>query len=105
MRDVLQDSSQRRIQNPMKHLLKGAISGLTQFLVTESTLKMMKKHFYFTLKALLVLKIFIFLYYFSRHVEKQLHQKDTVNFKIFDVTTLVKNSCNTYIDHTCTDMY
>ena len=41
--------------------LKGALSGLRQFLATESPLKMMKNAFYFTLKALFVLKIFKFL--------------------------------------------
>ena len=40
---------------------KGALSGLRQFLATESPLKMTKNHFYFTLKALFVLKIFKFL--------------------------------------------
>ena len=41
--------------------LKGALSGLKQLLATESNLKMMKNYFYFTLKALFVLKIFKFL--------------------------------------------
>ena len=40
--------------------LKGALSGLRQFLATESSLKMMKNAFYFTSKALFVLKIFKF---------------------------------------------
>ena len=40
---------------------KGALSGLGQFLATESPLKMMKNAFYFTSKALFVLKIFKFL--------------------------------------------
>ena len=44
-----------------KKSIKGAISGLRQFLATESPLKMMKNGFYFTLKALFVLKIFKFL--------------------------------------------
>ena len=38
--------------------IKGALSGLGQVLVTESPLKMMKKSFYFTSKALFVLKLF-----------------------------------------------
>ena len=41
--------------------LKGALSGLRQFLATESPLKMMKNVFYFISKALFVLKIFKFL--------------------------------------------
>ena len=40
---------------------KGALSGLKIFLATESSLKMMKNAFYFTLKALFVLKIIKFL--------------------------------------------
>ena len=40
--------------------IKGALSGLRQFLAIESILKMMKKAFYFTLKTLFVFKIFIF---------------------------------------------
>ena len=41
--------------------IKGALSGLRQSLATESPLKMMKNAFYFTPKALFVLKIFKFL--------------------------------------------
>ena len=41
--------------------LKGALEGLRQFLATETPLKMMKNPFYFTSKALFVLKIFKFL--------------------------------------------
>ena len=44
-----------------KERLKGALSGLRQFLATESPLKMMRNAFYFTSKALSVLKIFKFL--------------------------------------------
>ena len=40
--------------------IKGTLSGLRQFLATEKPLKMMKRAFYFTLKALFVLKIFTF---------------------------------------------
>ena len=47
---------------PTQIRVKGAISGLTQFLETESPLKMMKKVFCcVTLKALFVLKIFKYL--------------------------------------------
>ena len=44
-----------------KTTFKGALSGLRQSLATESPLKMIKNAFYFTLKALFVLKIFKFL--------------------------------------------
>ena len=40
---------------------KGALSGLRQCMATESYLKMMKNIFYFTSKALFVLKVFKFL--------------------------------------------
>ena len=45
----------------MTLVLKGTVSGLRQFLAAESPLKMMKNTFYFTSKALFVLKIFKFL--------------------------------------------
>ena len=51
-------------------VFKGALSGLRQLLATESPLKMMKNAFYFTLKALFVLKIFKFLSSIFGHVEK-----------------------------------
>ena len=40
------------------HSIKDVLSSLRKVLATESPLKMMKKVFYFTLKALLPLKIF-----------------------------------------------
>ena len=43
------------------HINKDALSDLRQFLPTESSLKMMKNAFYFTSKALSVLKILKFL--------------------------------------------
>ena len=39
--------------------IKGALSGLEQFLTIKSPSKMMKNVFYFILKVLFVLKIFI----------------------------------------------
>ena len=41
--------------------IKGALSGLRQFLAAESPLKMMKNASYFTSKPFFVLKIFKFL--------------------------------------------
>ena len=43
-----------------KNSLKRTLSGLTQFLTTENPLEMIKNAFYYTLKALFVLKIFKF---------------------------------------------
>ena len=43
------------------HKVKGALSGLRQFLAAESPLEMMKNAFYFTLKALFLLNISKFL--------------------------------------------
>ena len=66
--------------------LKGALSGLRQFLATESLLKMMKNAFYFTSTALFVLKIFKFLTGYFGHASKRLDEKDKVSFKFYDVT-------------------
>ena len=55
-----------------QNLFKGALSGLRQFLATESPLKIMKNHFYFTSKAVSVLKIFKFLSWLFGHVSKRL---------------------------------
>ena len=46
---------------PVSTRIKGALLGLRQFLTIESPLKVMKNAFYFTSKALSVLKIFKFL--------------------------------------------
>ena len=43
------------------YLVKGTLSSLRQCLATESSLKIIKSAFYFTLKALLILNIFKFL--------------------------------------------
>ena len=52
--------------------IKGAFSGLRWFFATESTLKVMKKDFYFTLTALFVLKIPKFLSCLLDLAEKRL---------------------------------
>ena len=78
-------------------LLKGAPSGLRQFLATKNPLKMMRNAFYFTSKALLVLKIFKFLPQIFGHVAKRLDKKDKVNFKFNDVTPWLTNNRNTRI--------
>ena len=51
---------------------KSALLGLKQFFPAEIPLKMMKNGFYFTLKALFVLKIFKLLSNLFGNVEKQL---------------------------------
>ena len=51
---------------------KGTLSGLRQFLVTQSPLKIMKNVFYFTLKALFITKIFKFLSWVFGNIEKWL---------------------------------
>ena len=53
----------------------------------------MKNAFYFTLKTLFVLRYLNF-----DCVEKRLDWKDKLHFAIYDVTTCVTTSCNTYID-------
>ena len=77
----------------LKKILKAALSCLRQFLVTESTLKMMKNAFYFISKALFVLKIFKFLSWLFGHVPKRLDKEDEVNFKSYDVTAWLTNNC------------
>ena len=51
---------------------KVALSGLRQFLVIESPLKMIKNAFKFILKAFFVLTVFIFLSQLFGHVGKRL---------------------------------
>ena len=60
---------------------------------------MMKNAFYFTSKAIFVLKIFKFLFCLFGHVPiRRLDRKDKVNFKCYDVTVWLKNTyCNTHI--------
>ena len=54
------------------NFLKGAPTGLRQFLATKSPLKMMKNVFHFTLKSLFILEIFAVLSWLFGHVEKRL---------------------------------
>ena len=58
-----------------KKILKGALSGLRQFLPAESPLKMLTNAFCFTSKALFVLKIFKFLPWLFGRVENGLIRK------------------------------
>ena len=80
------------------HFLKVPLSGLRQFLTTETSLKMMKNALYFMLKAFFVFEIFAFLSWRFGYVEKQLDKEAKVNFKIYDVTASTTNNCNTLID-------
>ena len=57
----------------------------------------MKNAFYFTSKALFVLKIFKFLSWLFGHVAKGLDKKDTIIFKFYDVTAWLANNRNTHI--------
>ena len=75
------------VQSYIKYIIKGALPGLRQFLATEISLRMMKNAFYFTSKALFVLKIFKFLSWLFRHAAERLDKKDQVNFKFYDVTS------------------
>ena len=56
-------------------MFKVALSSLRQFLAIESSLKMMKNAFYFTLKVLFVFKIFKFLSCLFGLVQKRLDKK------------------------------
>ena len=80
----------------LKLCFKGALSCPRQFLATESPLKMMENAFYFTLKALFVLKRFKFLCWLFGQVEKRLDLKDKVNFKNY-ITTWETNNWNAHV--------
>ena len=56
---------------------------------------MVKNVFYFTLKALFVLEIFKFLFWFFDHAGKGDDKKAKVNFKMYDVTNsiIVQYTC------------
>ena len=84
--------------------LKGALSGLRQFVATESPLKMIKNAFYFTLKSLFVLEILTLLFWLCGHIEKRFDWKDKVNFKIYDVIIWSINNCNTHIENISTSI-
>ena len=58
---------------------------------------MMKNAFYFTSKALFVLKMFKFVSGLFGHVGKRLDKKDYENFKFYNVTAWLTNSCNNHI--------
>ena len=77
--------------------LKGTLLGLKRFLATESALKMMKNAFYFTSKALFVLKIFKILSWHFGHAAKRLAKKVKISFKFYDVTAWFINNCNTHV--------
>ena len=55
------NASPEKQQKSLLNQLKDVLSGLRQFLATESPLRMVKNAFYLTLKALFVIKIFTFL--------------------------------------------
>ena len=57
---------------------------------------MMKNAFYFMLKALLVLKIYAFLFWLFNNVGKSLDEKVKFNFRIYDVPDWIKNNYNTH---------
>ena len=79
-----------------KNLMKYTITGL-RLLATERLLEIIKNAFYFTLKALFVLKIFKFSSWLFAHVAKPLDKKVQVNFKFYDVAVWLISSRNTHI--------
>ena len=60
---------------------------------------MMKNAFYFILKALFMLKIFKFLSRLLGHVKERFDSKDKVNFKLYDITTWLRNNGNKHSMH------
>ena len=77
--------------------VKGAPSGLRHFWAIESPLKIMKNAFYFSTKALYVLKIFKFLSSLFGHVALRHDYKEKNNFKFCDVTAWLTIYFNTQI--------
>ena len=68
-----------------------------KMLATESPLQMLENSFFFALKSLSVFKIFKFLSWLFRHVEKWLDWKYKFNFLSYDVTKREANKCKTHI--------
>ena len=62
--------SEQSLLSHIRKFFKGALLGLRQFLMTESSLKMKKNAFYFTSKALFVLEMFKCLSGLFGHKEK-----------------------------------
>ena len=58
---------------------------------------MMKNAFYFTSKALFILKMFKFLSWVFGRVPNRLDKKGKVSCKFYDFTAWSTNNCNTYI--------
>ena len=72
-------------------------SSETNFGNWKSPLKIMKNAPYFTLKALLVLKIIKCLSWLFGHAKNRLDQKDKVNFKIYEDANWIVDNYNTHI--------
>ena len=66
---------------------QGALSGLRQFLATESSLKIIKNAFYFTLNFFPASRYLNFSLNFLVMLKIQLDQKAEDNFKIYDIGT------------------
>ena len=66
---------------------KGTLRSET-ILATKISLKIMRNAFYFTSKALFILKIFKLLSWLFGHVAKHLDDKDKVNFKFYTCKTI-----------------
>ena len=63
----------------------------------KKSLNIMKNAFYFTSKAIFVLKIFKFLSPLFDQIAKQLDKKDKIDFKFYDATAWLTNNCYRHI--------
>ena len=91
MIDKLEKSDECKIILTIKIKVKLSPSKKVDFICFNgSPLKMTKNTFYFTLKALFVLEIFLPRLF--SHVEKRFDKKAKVNFKTYDVTDWTTNS-------------
>ena len=74
-------------RNFSKYFVKGALSGLRQFLASKSTLKMMKKTFHCTLRVLFLLKILNFCLHFLVMQKNDLMRKLRLISKLIKILT------------------
>ena len=88
---------QSKFWTPQCKFLKGHSQVWDNFWQLKVRYKLMKNAFHFTLKALFtIIKIFKILSWLFGHAEKWLDQKDTFNFKVYDITAWLTNNYNTH---------
>ena len=89
------------ILSSIHEIVKGALSGLKQFLALQKWWKMLfiSRQLFFSFLNILVLKLFKFLSWLFSHVAKRCDKKDKVNIKPYDVTAWLTNNYYTHTVH------